>query len=177
MLPNMDPVQVGAVAGGGQAAVLRLETDFYVKKASEAYRGATREAESAEKGGKAARAELAAAVENKQVPPNVYAPRDEAQFGFRATPEERDALVAAFSGGGDAKSLTKEEKDKLKSASGRITRLIEEAVAKSADSRERTEKALSEWYSRLSQGETPRADLLKLLRQAAMGEFDEIMPG
>ncbi len=173
MLPNIDPVQVGAATGSGQAAPKR-ETDRIVNKAYDAYRGATQDAEVAEKGSRVERAESAAAVEKKESPASAYAQRDEAQLSFRVTPEERDSLVTAFSGKESAEKMTKEEKDTLQGASERITKLVEEAAAKSTASRARTEKALSEWYSRLAQGESPSGDLLSLLRQAAMGQFDEM---
>lgn len=173
MLPNIDPVQVGAATGSGQAAAKR-DTDRIVNRAYDAYRGATQDAEVAEKGARVERAESAAAVEKKESPANAYVQRDEAQLSFRVTPEERDSLVAAFSGEESAKAMTREEKDTLQGAAERITKLVEEAAAKSTASRERTGKALSEWYSRLSQGEAPSEDLLTLLRQAAMGQFDEM---
>jgi len=99
--------------------------------------------------------------------------KDKVELNLTLSREEREAFATAFSG--HAKEMTPEEKSVLEQAAERLSAFIEEAITKNADNRERVEKAVSEWYSRLSRGE-PRTsdDLIRLLRQAAMGDLDDL---
>lgn len=100
---------------------------------------------------------------------------DRVEINLQLSREERDAFQAALASKQDPDSMSSDERETLKKASERITKFIEDTVARNADNRERVEKAVSEWYSRLSKGERDGPiDLINLLRQAAMGNLDDL---
>lgn len=106
----------------------------------------------------------------------VGASADQVEINFQLTMEERDAFLAAFSSKQDPATMSPEEKETLQKASERISKYIEEAISRNRDNRERVEKAVGEWYSRMSRGERDGpADLVQLLRQAAMGNLDDMV--
>lgn len=168
MLPNIDTINPGA---SGVVPPKRPEVD----KAMEAYRTASssdQPEEIAAKRALAAREQTGPSKSKTEIMP---AQQDRADLKFRLSAEERDAFQAAFDAKQDPATMSPEERETLKKASERISKFIEEAAAKSADNRERVEKAVSEWYSRLSKGEREGPiDLINLLRQAAMGKLDDL---
>lgn len=102
--------------------------------------------------------------------------RDQVEIHFALSREEREAFAAALSSQGNpAETMTEEEKRTVQKASERITKFIDDTVARNQKSREKVESAVSEWYSKMSRGE-PRGpfDLIQLLRAAAMGNLDEL---
>jgi hypothetical protein len=99
--------------------------------------------------------------------------RDQVELNFHLTLEERDAFQAAFGSKQNPDVMSPEEKETLQKAAERISSYIDEAIARNSDNRERVEKAVGEWYSRLTKGESKPMDLINLLRQAAMRTLDD----
>lgn len=101
------------------------------------------------------------------------AARDSAEINFQLTLEERDVFLNAMSGQEDPASMTPEEQTTLQKVSERIEKLLEEAEGKSADRVDRLDKAIKEWYNRLSNGKHKApADLVRLIRLSALGTGD-----
>lgn len=99
---------------------------------------------------------------------------DQADIAFQLNREEREVFRAAFTEGKRPADMTADERDTLRQASDRISQLVDDAIAKNAENRERVEKAVHEWYGRLVQGEgRAPGELIRLLHQAAMGELDD----
>ncbi|MDR0363085.1 MAG: hypothetical protein LBJ46_10450 [Planctomycetota bacterium] len=102
--------------------------------------------------------------------PGPEQPKDIFELSFHLTQEERDSLVKAFSKG---EALAEREQSTLRSTAERISKAIEETLAQRSEKRERVEKAVSEWYSKIAKGEARQPlELVKLLRMAALGQFD-----
>lgn len=101
--------------------------------------------------------------------------QDQVELNFSLSHEERDAFISVFSGKQAPATMTEEEKDTLQKASERISKYVEEAIAKNKERREHIELAVSEWYARISKGDRqePMA-FINLLRAAAMGDLDEL---
>lgn|GEM_PF-2844319 len=107
--------------------------------------------------------------------PETQRNNDLIELNFSLTREERDAFIQAFSDKQDPATMTQEEKDNLQSASERIAKYVEETIAKNTERRERVEKAVGEWYSRISKRELEgQFDLLELLEKAASGQIDTL---
>lgn len=158
MLPNID--QVNSQNAISAALPRRHENE----KGTEVYKAA----QAAENARAKAAAEPAPARPIEQE-------RDQVEISLSLTREERDAFRAALSSKQNGLEMTKEEKSTLKEAAEKISGFIESVVAKNADNRERVEKAVGEWYAQLSKGEPQGpADLINLLRQAAMGTLDDM---
>jgi DUF4097 and DUF4098 domain-containing protein YvlB len=103
--------------------------------------------------------------------------RDEASLALALTQEEKAVLLAVFSEGRTPASLTPEEKDAFHLASERIQDLIDQTLTRSQSHKARIEKALEEWFSRLTQGKNQGPlDLINLFHQAASGELDRMAP-
>jgi hypothetical protein len=103
-------------------------------------------------------------------------PKDSLELSFHLTPEERDAMVRAFSIG---EALDREERSTLRTTAERISKAIDETLALRSENRDRVEKAVAEWYSKIAQGENGQPfELIKLLRMASLGQFDfPLIPG
>lgn len=101
------------------------------------------------------------------------ATQDQAEINFQLTREERDVFLNVMSGREEAGAMTEEEQTTLQKVSERIEKLIEDADAKDSERAERLEKAVKEWYNRLSNGKHKApVDLIRLIHQAAMGVAD-----
>lgn len=151
MLPNID--YANGVAGGG-APVKRPETE---KPTQETY---------AEK--------IALKSQAKKSETGIRQVKDQVEINFSLTREEREAFTTAFSSKQDPAKMSEEENTTLKAASERISKFIDEAISRNSDNRERIEKVMGEWYSRMTQGKQGPVDLVNLLRQAAMGNLDDL---
>jgi hypothetical protein len=103
-------------------------------------------------------------------------PKDSLELSFHLTPEERDAMVRAFSKG---EALDREERSTLRTTAERISKAIDETLAMRSENRDRVEKAVAEWYSKIAHGESGQPfELIKLLRMASLGQFDfPLIPG
>lgn len=155
MLPN---IEFYNQAANGAVQVRNPEPEKAIETAKAA----------AEKGNEAAaaNAQSAKTADNREK-------RDQAEINFSVSREERDAFMAVFSEKQDPAAMSPEERETLRKASERITKFVEEAIARNASNRERVEKAVGEWYSRMTNGEhRGPTDLVDLLRQAAMGNLD-----
>ncbi|MDR2390291.1 MAG: hypothetical protein LBE84_01230, partial [Planctomycetota bacterium] len=86
-----------------------------------------------------------------------------------------DVLIAAFSGEKTAlRDLSESEKDTLKRVSERISKFIDQTLARNNSKRERVEETLEKWFSRLTMGERQGPfDLINLFHAAAMGTISD----
>ncbi len=99
-------------------------------------------------------------------------PGDQAEINFQMTREEREAFLNAMSGQEDPSDMTEQEQTALQRAAERIDKLLENAATRQTDRGDRLDKAVREWYSRLSNGKAPPPDLLVFIRQAAAGNMN-----
>lgn len=100
---------------------------------------------------------------------------DQVELNFALNQDEKIAFGRLFADRKDEEPdiFTQEDQELVKKAAERITRAIDEVIAKNTKTRERVEKAVSEWYSALAGGEpTPPLQFLNILRQVAMGRYD-----
>lgn len=146
MLPNVD-----IIAGGTPVRQLEIERAAEAAPAPQAQTNQGEQARKSQTG--------------------IHQIQDRVEINFSLSREERDAFVTAFSSKQDPAVMSEEEKATLRKASERISSFIDDAIARNTDNRERVEKAMKEWYSRITHGESP-ADLVDLLRKAAMGNLD-----
>ena len=104
-----------------------------------------------------------------EVPPG----SDRVELNFSLSQGEKAAFSRLFSSRGEP-GLSKTDLDLAQKAAERITKTFDEAVAtKDVKTRERVEKAVSEWYSVLASGERASPfEFLDILRQVSMGNFD-----
>lgn len=171
MLPTIDSTT--PAVGGTTPQIKRPE----VEKALEAYQSqSVSDTVSFEEAGGATRA--------TERPTRVYGPRsdtdrfkksaaqDQAEIKLQLTREEREVFLNAISGRESPSEMSEEEQELLQKTSERIEKLIEEANARDTQTKERVDKAVKEWYTRLSNGKQPPGDLLTLIRQAAAGVLD-----
>lgn len=99
--------------------------------------------------------------------------KDEAKINFQMTRDERAVFLNYANGEEDVSEMSQEERDTLQKVSERLETLIENAQTRNTERTEKLEKAIKEWYYRLSNGKaTPPTDLLSLIRQAAAGFED-----
>lgn len=162
MLPNVDPVTQNVSSSTG---VYQRRADYKVTDQTEA------EALTSEKTAEAGPAQILEQNRSKNNSP-VLGVQDQVELNFSLTRDEKEAFVNAFSKKQDPATMTEEEQETLKKAAERISKFVEETIARNTSKRERVEKAVAEWYDKLSQGETEGerpTDLLSLLRKAAMG--------
>ena len=104
-------------------------------------------------------------------------PRDQAEMAFSLTAEERDALVKTVAAArrDESAELSPQEQETLRQTAERIAKAVDETIAKNNDKRQFVEKAVSEWYTKLSNGEAVEPfELIKLLRDAAVGKLDVV---
>lgn len=173
MIPNFDPVVSTGLAT--QATnVKRVDLDRIVEtyqtqnvRDSVSFEGTESSARPAEKTGTGIVATRSDAEKLKKP-----AARDQAEINFQMTREERDVFLGAMSGRERVSDMTENEQRLMEKAAERLERLIETAEAKDAAGRERVDKAVKEWYLRLSNGKQPPSDLLTLIRDAAAGKLD-----
>ena len=105
--------------------------------------------------------------------------QDQAHLDFALSQEEKLAfsryLEDKDNGENVEETLPEDSQNVMKTAAERITKAIDETIARNTESRERVEKAVSEWYNSLSRGESdgerPR-NFIEILRAVAMGKFD-----
>ncbi len=185
MLPNLAEFTSSISAGGPQAASPRRQEN---ERVLEAYRVAqeSQEKQAKEEGALRQReveseaVAVAADVEKKAAEraekKSATEVRDRVEFNLQLTREERDAFAVAFAAEEEERAeLTAEEREVVRKASERIVKYLDESIARSKENREKMEKAVGEWYSRLSKGESwGGTDLLQLFRRAAAGEFDDL---
>lgn len=156
MLPNIDQISNQNVANPVQPR--RQESE----KALEAYRASQEEK---------ARAKAVEPAPDRQATPE----RDQVEISLSLTREEREAFRTALESRQNGSKMTEQEKSTLEQASEKISGFIESVVSRNTDNRERVEKAVNAWYSRITKGEHQGpVDLINLLRQAAMGTLDDI---
>ena len=98
---------------------------------------------------------------------------DQADIAFQLTREERDVFLDYVTGETDSESLTDQEEITLQRVTERLSKLIEEADARSAKGRNRINAAMKQWFSRLSGGKEVPAHLIDLIQQAAQGKMDD----
>ncbi len=180
MLPNIDKVAASSSPPGATATTQqkRSETDQLIQavnaRSAEAYKTqqpVSDQASATEKSFTTARVDKT----DTKVKTDPRAKQDQVELNFSLSLEERDAFISAFSNKQDPATMTKEERDTLESAAERITKFVEETVAKNSERRERVEKAVSEWYSRITKRELEGPfDLVDLLRKAASGQLDKM---
>lgn len=188
MLPNIDPTNSAAsVAAQTQPQVKRPELD----KALEAYSNQTPAVQSpaapaqnrrhetdrvtVESGEAQKAAQVTKAAADAKHKTGIYQKpaQDQAEINFQLTREERDAFINAISGQENPKDMTEREQTALQRAAERVEKLIEEATTRSTDRGERLDKAIKEWYSRLTNGKHKApADLVRLIQQAAAGNLN-----
>lgn len=100
---------------------------------------------------------------------------DQTELGFTLSADEREAFIDAFVDRKSPAEMSPEEKDTIQKASERITNFVDETIARNNGKREQVEKAVGEWYSRISRGELDSStDLINLLRLAATGDLDKL---
>lgn len=168
MLPTNDALSTISYASAA-SPVARLEAE----KAAEAYRAKKAEVSTIDK--IAAEKMIEASDESKNPKAEVKKDKDRVEINLALTREERDAFVSAFNNKQEPLEMTEEEKEALRNASERISKFIDEAIARNSDNRERVEKAVGEWYHMITKGEHQRpTELITLLRQAAMGNLGAI---
>lgn len=97
---------------------------------------------------------------------------DQAEINFQMSREEREVFLSVMTGREKASEMSETEQKLMEKASERLDKLIEAATSRDTASRERMDKAVKEWYLRLSNGKQPPANLLNLITQAANGELD-----
>lgn len=101
--------------------------------------------------------------------------QDTADLGFLLNRQEREVFVNAISGRESPEEMSAEEQELLQKTSERIDKLIEDALSRTTENRERIDSAVKEWYSRLSNGKLEAGeDLLFLIRKAARGELKPV---
>ena len=166
MLPTIDTYTLGI--GGGVPPHPEPERPVRRPEEETPVSAVERKTEAGEQTGPAK-----AAKRETEVIPARREDQDRVELNFHLTREEREAFATAFSSKQNPETMSPDEQETLKKASERISKYIEEAVTRNSDSRERVEKAVGEWYSRLTRGEQSPFDLINLLRQAAMGNLDE----
>lgn len=159
MLPRIDSITQGVSAAAGYEAPARQETEKPVQTTP------TRTETEPERKMRQKATETFPAREQ----------RDQVDIHFTLSREEREAFAAALSNRKNPDGeMTEEEKQTVQKASERITKFIDATIARNQQSREKVEKAVSEWYSKLSRDEPSGPfDLIQLLREAAMGNLDE----
>ena len=187
MLPNIDPTTNAANVGAAvQPQVKRTESD----KAIEAYNNASPAPrvksadERVQTGGEINRKEARGAQRTAEGAPiartgksktdsYLRAGQDQAEINFQLTREERAVFLGAMSGQEDPKQMTEQEQGTLQKAAERIEKLLEDATTRRTDRTDRLDKAIKEWYSRLSNGKHKvPADLIRLIQQAAAGDLN-----
>lgn len=172
MIPNIDPATPSVAAGaGGQTR--RPEMD----KVVEAYNTVQAKEQVSYEEGDVARSSTdvvnrVATPEAKSRVQATQRPQDKAEINFQLTREEREVFVNALSGKEDPSEMSEREQTVLQKTAERIEKILDEARTFDTESRERLDKAVKEWYTRLSNGkhEAP-ADLLSLIRKASVNRF------
>ena len=173
MIPNIDPVAPTSV-GAQATSVKRPETDKIV----ETYQTANvRDTASFEETESSARPTSKTGTSIISMHSDAAkqlraATGDQAEINFQLTREEREAFLSAMTGRERVSEMSEGEQRLVEKVSERLEKLIETADAKDAASRERVDKAVKEWYLRLSNGKQPSSDLLTLIRDAAAGKLD-----
>jgi hypothetical protein len=178
MFPNIDPAAATGMAT--QAATIRRpETD----RVTELYRAPGPRTAVAADGtdaletGSSARAAERPGTRVARVRSDTGAVRkpsqrgDQAEINFQMSREEREVFLSAMSGREEVSEMSEAEQEMMERATERLDKLIEAASARDTASRERVDKAVKEWYLRLSNGKQPPADLLTLIRQSAAGKL------
>ncbi len=97
---------------------------------------------------------------------------DQAEINFQMSREEREVFLSVMSGRERVSDMSEDEQRLMEKSAARLEKLIEAADARDAASRERIDKAVKEWYLRLSNGKQPPTDLLTLIRESAAGRLD-----
>lgn len=192
MLPNLDVTSAAGLGGVTPAPAKRNETDPLTQ---DAYRNMqnireqpvppvpeTDTASSQDKKVTEIRTKASEATQTATQPTarrpgtrsyDRYSARDSAEINFQMTLEEREIFLSAMSGQEDPTDMTQEEQTVLQNVSERIEKLLEEAETKSTDRGDRIDRAIKEWYNRLSNGKHKApADLVRLIRLSAMGTGD-----
>ena len=169
MLPNVDPVTQGTSSGG--TAYLRRADYPQLAQAEipEATAEKAKESNASQALGKSNNADANAKAKN-----SIWENKDQAELNFSLTREEKEVFVNAFSKDQDPATMSEDDQETLQKAAERISKFVEEAIAKKAENRKRIEKAVSEWYDKISNGEGKGpAELIHLLHQAAMGTLGD----
>lgn len=191
MLPNMDVTNAAGLGGATPTPAKRQETDQLVQ---EAYRNlqnlreqspapqpkddvpASASTSDAVTDAKATESTQQVARTPRSGTTRIYertGQRDSAEINFQMTLEEREVFLNAMSGKEDPADMTEDEQTTLQKVSERIEKLLEEAEGKSSDRVDRLDKAIKEWYNRLSNGKHKApADLVRLIRLSAVGTGD-----
>lgn len=110
------------------------------------------------------------------------AKQDQVELQFALTREEKAAFsryLASRDEGEDDTSafISDEDRERMQEAAERIANAMEEQIAKNNQSKQRIDRAVSEWYSVLSgddrEAKTNPLAFIGFLRDAAMGKFDD----
>lgn len=173
MLPTTETVNTHAPVGENLQP-RRQETN-YIAEAYRASKVDTKNSGVSEKTNAVAEIHQRAKPKTKPKTDTVNLKQDQVELNFSLSHEERDAFISVFSSKQAPATMTEAEKETLQKASERISKYVEEAIAKNKEKRERVELAVSEWYARISKGDRqePMA-FINLLRAAAMGDLDEL---
>lgn len=172
MLPNIDPTTPSVAVGAG-AQTRRPE----MEKVAEAYNtNQAKDSISYEEGGvKRSSTDVMKRLATPEARNRVAAnqrPQDKAEINFQLTREEREVFVNAISGTEDPSEMSEREQSVLQKAAERIEKMLDDAQAYDTESRERLDKAVKEWYTRLSNGKHQApSDLLSLIRKASVNRF------
>lgn len=181
MLPSIDTSNqnLAILPAGGSAASRKVDSEHSAKvinpRAVETYKSSKSGVEEsslevAENNNNEKRAEKARAAKATEV--RARSTQDQVEINLALSPEERDVFSTALT---SEETLSPEEKATLKKASERLTKFINDAVSKNGERRDRVEKAMTEWYSRISKNELKGpSDLIQLLHSAASGGLDEM---
>ncbi len=97
--------------------------------------------------------------------------RDQAGINFQMTREEREVFLSAISGRERVSEMSENEQKLMEKAAERLEKLIEAADTRDTANREKLDKAVKEWYTRLANGKQPPPDLIMLISQAAAGKL------
>ncbi len=191
MLPNVDPAtnaaNVGAATPVSQTQVKRPETDraarlYAPSPAPGEQRIPADQTQTREEVRQKEAVETQKTADSSTQTPKTGKPKtgsypkqagDQAEINFQLTREERDAFLNAMSGQEDPSEMTEQEQSALQRASERIEKLLEDATTRQTDRTDRLDKAIREWYSRLSNGKyNAPPDLILFIQQAAAGNMN-----
>lgn len=184
MLPSIDTTNqnLAILPAGGNAPSRKVDFEHSAKvinpRAADIYKSSKSGAEEtslevAENNIIEKRAEKARNAKATEV--KTRSTQDQVEINFTLSPEERDVFNAALTSEETPPPLSPEEKATLKKASERLSKFIEGAVSKNGERRDRVEKAMTEWYSRISKNELKGpSDLIQLLHSAASGGLDKM---
>lgn len=176
MLPDI--FKVGTIDSVGRAVSQKQP-----EAAAEPAEAKTVEAKATENAAKAYAENKTAPVEVARRETDTVIPKtakDQVELQFSLNQEEKAAFTRYLKNREQdaeaAAELRKEDQELMKKAAERITKAADENIAKNEVTRQRVEKAVSEWYSVLTgddeEAKRSPVGFIQILRQIALGKFD-----